>query len=91
MLGMMTVAGMTDLNAMNGIKALLSGCLNAVAVSVFIVAHQVYWRPAILMAVAAIVGGYAGGAIARRVDQRHVRVIVILIGIGMTAYFFIRG
>jgi uncharacterized protein len=91
MLGMMTVAGMTDLNAMNGIKALLSGCLNAVAVTVFIVAHQVYWRPAILMAVAAIAGGYAGGAIARRVDQRHVRVIVILIGVGMTAYFFIRG
>jgi uncharacterized membrane protein YfcA len=91
MLGMMTVAGFTDLNAMNGIKALLSGCLNAVAVTVFIVAHQVYWRPAILMAVAAIAGGYAGGAIARRVDQRHVRVIVILIGVGMTAYFFIRA
>lgn len=91
MLGMMTVAGMTDVNAMNGIKTLLSGCLNAVAVAVFIVAHQVYWPQASLMAVAAVAGGYAGGAIARKIDQQYIRWLVILLGFGMTAYFFVKG
>jgi uncharacterized protein len=91
MLGMMTVAGYTDVNQMNGIKTLLSGCLNAVAVVTFAIAHQIVWRPAALMAVAAIAGGYAGGAIARRVDPARVRALVIVIGVAMTAYFFVRG
>jgi uncharacterized membrane protein YfcA len=88
MLGMMTVAGYTDVNQMNGIKALLSGCLNAVAVVTFAIAHEIVWRPAALMAVAAIAGGYAGGAVARRVDPSRVRALVIVIGVAMTAYFF---
>jgi len=88
MLGMMTVAGYTDVNQTNGIKTLLSGCLNAVAVVTFAIAHEIVWRPAVLMAVAAIAGGYAGGAIARRVDPSRVRALVIVIGVAMTVYFF---
>jgi uncharacterized membrane protein YfcA len=91
MLGMMTVAGYSDVNQMNGIKALLSGCLNAVAVVTFALAHEIVWRPAAIMAVAAVAGGYAGGAIARRVDPTRVRALVIVIGVAMTAYFFVRA
>jgi uncharacterized protein len=90
MLGMMTVAGLTDVNQMNGIKTLLSGCLNAIAVVTFAIAHEIVWRPAALMAVAAIAGGYFGGWAARRVDPSRVRVLVIVIGLMMTAYFFIK-
>jgi hypothetical protein len=75
---------------MNGIKSLLSGCLNAIAVVTFALAHEIVWRPAMLMAVAAIAGGYAGGAIARRVDPSRVRTLVIVIGVAMTTYFFVR-
>jgi uncharacterized protein len=90
MLGMMTVAGMTQVNQMNGVKTLLSGCLNAVAVITFAIAHTIVWAPAAIMAVAAIAGGYAGGAIARRVDPARVRALVIVIGVAMTLYFFVR-
>jgi uncharacterized protein len=90
MLGMMTVAGFTDVNQMNGIKTLLSGCLNAIAVVTFAIAHEIVWRPALLMAVAAMAGGYAGGAIARRVRPATVRAFVIVIGTAMTVYFFAR-
>ncbi len=90
MLGMMTVAGFTDVNQMNGIKTLLSGCLNAIAVITFAVAHEIVWRPAVWMAVAAIAGGYAGGWAARRVDPARVRALVIVIGTAMTLYFFVR-
>jgi hypothetical protein len=90
MLGMMTIAGFTNIHEMNGIKALLSGCLNAVAVATFVAAHVIYWPQAILMAVAAIIGGYAGGFVARRVPAVHVRVAVIVLGAAMSLYFFRR-
>jgi uncharacterized protein len=90
MLGMMTVAGFTDVHEMNGIKALLSGCLNAVAVVTFIIAHEIFWPEAILMAIAAILGGYAGGWVARRVPAAYVRAAVIVLGAAMSVYFFLR-
>ncbi|HWZ58619.1 MAG TPA: sulfite exporter TauE/SafE family protein [Gemmatimonadaceae bacterium] len=90
MLGMMTIAGFTDVHKMNGIKALLSGCLNAVAVVTFMLAREIYWPQAILMAMAAIVGGYAGGWVARRIPAIYVRVAVIVLGATMSLYFFLR-
>jgi hypothetical protein len=89
MLGMMTIAGFTNVNEMNGIKALLSGCLNAVAVVTFILAHVIYWPEAILMAITAIIGGYAGGWVARRVSAIYVRATVIVLGAAMSLYFFL--
>jgi uncharacterized protein len=90
MLGMMTIAGFTNIHEMNGIKALLSGCLNAVAVATFVTAHVIYWPQAILMAIAAIIGGYAGGFVARRVPAAYVRGAVIVLGAAMSVYFFRR-
>ncbi len=90
MLGVMTLAGMTELHQMNGLKTLLTGCLNVVAAVAFAVAHEIVWRPAIVMAISAIVGGYAGGAIARRVPPARIRTLVIAIGLTMTIWFFVR-
>ncbi len=80
--------GMTDIHAMNGIKTLLSGTLNAVAAILFIVAHDVYWRPTLIMTVAGIVGGLVGPPIARRMKPAVIRGVVIGVGVAMTAYFF---
>jgi uncharacterized membrane protein YfcA len=43
------------------------------------------------MIAGSIAGVYAGAALARRVDRRWVRGIVLAIGWGMTVYFFARG
>lgn len=83
------VFGLTDLHAMNGLKTLVSGCLNAVAVGVFVIGGAVYWNEALIMLVAAVAGGYAGAAVARRVAPPVLRKFVILVGVAMTAYFFI--
>ena len=80
--------GMTDIHAMNGIKTLLSGTLNAVAALIFIVAHDVYWRETLVMMVAGIIGGLAGPIIARRMSPAVIRGVVIGVGVLMTAYFF---
>ncbi len=42
------------------------------------------------MMVAAIVGGYAGARVARRLPVASVRYAVIAIGFGLSAYYFIR-
>ncbi len=82
------VFGLTDLHAMNGLKALVSGCLNAVAVVAFVFGGAVYWNEALIMLVAAVAGGYAGAAVARHIPPPILRKFVIVVGVAMTAYFF---
>jgi uncharacterized membrane protein YfcA len=42
------------------------------------------------MAVAAIIGGYGGAALSRRVPSHHVRTFVIIIGFLLSGYLFLR-
>jgi uncharacterized protein len=49
---------------------------------------KVEWNYALIMAVAAILGGYLGAHFARRLDRDIVRWIVIAIGFGLAAYYF---
>lgn len=90
MLALLGVFGLTDLNAMNGMKTLLSGCLNAIAVVAFVAGGAVYWHEAIIMAVAAIAGGYVGASVARRIPGPVLRKFIILVGALMTVYFFMK-
>jgi uncharacterized membrane protein YfcA len=80
--------GLSDIHGMNGIKVILAGSLNAIAAVIFISAHEVYWRPTIAMMAAAILGGYVGPLIARRMDPAAIRGVVIAVGALMTVYFF---
>ena len=80
--------GLTDIHGMNGIKIILSTALNAIASCIFIAAHQIWWRPTLLMMAAGIAGGYLGPVMARRMKPEIIRAIVIAVGVVMTAYFF---
>ncbi|PWH13520.1 MAG: hypothetical protein DDG60_10095 [Anaerolineae bacterium] len=51
------------------------------------VAHKL---PAVVMTAGAIIGGYEGAGIARRIDARRVRTVVVWISIGLTVWFFVR-
>ncbi len=85
------IMGMDNIHQMNGMKTVLQTCINGVAVITFIIARAVVWLPALVMIVGAIVGGYGGAYIARKLDARAIRVFVILVGTGMTIYFFLRS
>jgi len=87
-LAAMRLFGMTDIHGMNGVKTALGGSLNAIASLIFIVAHQVDWRPTLLMLVAGVAGGYVGPILARRMPPAIIRAIVITVGALMTVYFF---
>jgi uncharacterized membrane protein YfcA len=90
MLATLGLMGMENINEMNAVKTVLQTCINGVAVITFIVAGAVEWPQAILMVVGAIIGGYGGAYYARKIEQRWVRLFVILVGCSMTLYFFIR-
>jgi uncharacterized membrane protein YfcA len=75
---------------MNALKTALATLVNGVAVVAFIWARAVVWGPGLVMVAGGIVGGYAGAAVARRTDPKHVRRLVLVVAWGMTAYFFAR-
>ncbi len=91
MLAMLTTLGMTDIHAMNALKTVLATVINGVAVVTFIVARAVYWKQGIVMIVGGIVGGYIGARYALKMPQIWVRVFVVLVGTGMTIYFFVKA
>jgi uncharacterized membrane protein YfcA len=87
-LALLAMVGMTDIHSMNGVKSVLSSATNGLAVIAFIVARAIYWPQAVAMSVGAMVGGYFGAHYAQRLPQPWVRAAVILVGAGLTVYFF---
>jgi len=90
MLATMTLAGMTNIHEMNGLKHVLAAALNGVALMAFVATGAIAWQPGATMMVGGIVGGYAGAATARLLDRRQVRRFVIVLAWAITAYFFWR-
>jgi uncharacterized protein len=90
MLATLAIAGMTDMHQMNAVKSVLAVLINGVALAEFIALGAIAWAPGIIMVAGGIAGGYVGAATARRVDQRHVRALVMVIAWGMTIYFFLQ-
>lgn len=90
MLAALGLIGMTDLHQMNGLKNLLAICINGVAAIWFTVSGAVIWPDALLMAVASILGGYAGARIAQRLGRKFVRWFVVAIGFSMAIALFFK-
>ena len=90
MLATLAIAGMTDMHQMNAVKSVLAVLINGVALAEFIALGAIAWAPGIIMVAGGIAGGYVGAATARRVDQRYVRALVMVIAWGMTIYFFLQ-
>lgn len=90
MLAALGVLGLTDIHQMNGLKALLGASVNGVAAAYFIWARMVVWPEFVVMVIGAIVGGYGGAVIARKMGSVMVRRIVIVIGFSMAASMFLK-
>ena len=90
-LAMLAGAGMTDIHSMNALKTIISSATNGIAVIAFIVARAVFWPQALVMILGALIGGYFGAHYSLRLPASLVRWFVILIGTGMTAYFFVKA
>jgi len=84
MLAALGLLGMQDINRANGIKNFLGICINSIAVVSFAITGLVVWPSALLMAVAALLGGYCGAHMAVRVEQATIRRAIVTIGFVIT-------
>jgi len=90
MLAALSILGLKDIHEMNSLKVVFGGSVNGIASAYFVWAHMVYWPDVVIMAVAAIAGGYGGAGMARKLGRTAVRRIVIAIGFGMAVSLFIK-
>jgi uncharacterized membrane protein YfcA len=91
MLATLGLFGMRDLERMNGLKNFCAAAINSVASVLFICGGRVLWRPALIMAVAAICGGLAGAHWAQRAGQKVARKAIVAIGFAASLYSFYKA
>jgi uncharacterized membrane protein YfcA len=99
MLAALTAAGLNIRNA-NATKNVLAGVMNASAVAIFIfgpyvhwpgVTQQVHWLQAGIACVGAVIGGFIGGHMVTRVNQKLLRLFAVIIGVALTIGLFYRA
>ena len=90
MLAALSIMGLTDIHEMNSLKVVLGGSVNGIAAVYFIVSGMVYWPYVLIMAVAAILGGYLAAGVARKLGKVFVRRVVIGVGFIMAISLFVK-
>lgn len=88
-LSYLALAGYTSINAMNGIKLLLSTVVALIAIVIFIYNDAIAWYEGFIVLVGTLFGGYVAAHASRRISQHHVRLVVIMASVAITIYFFI--
>lgn len=73
-----------DLQRLNALKGVLSLVINIVAALYFVAFAAVAWEAALLMLPAALIGGFSGVAVARRLPATALRIVVVLIGLAVS-------
>jgi len=91
MLGSFSLMGMRDIHKMNAIKTPLAAIINVTAFVFFAIRGLVVWPLAILMAAGAIAGGYGGARGAKRVNPRLLHFGIIIVGLLVSGWFFIKA
>ena len=87
-LSYLALAGFTNINAMNGLKLLVSTCVSLIAIVLFIYDGVIAWYQGSIVLVGTLAGGYVAAHYSRRLPQSYVRQFVIVASIGITLYFF---
>jgi uncharacterized protein len=79
--------GVTNIHHANGVKTLLASVVNGISAVLFFWGGLVHSPLAVFMAVAAILGGYAGARVARKLPAKYVRWSVIVVAFGLAGYY----
>lgn len=85
---MLSLFGYQDLNEINALKVASTTMANGIAFLLFVIDGQVVWRYCLLAMVTCAIGGYTSASLARKVPQQLLRATVVIIGLGMAAWFF---
>jgi uncharacterized membrane protein YfcA len=86
----LSLFGWQDLHEINALKVSATTPANGIACILFIAGNQVVWRYCLPAMVTCAIGGYLSARTARRVPQALLRAIIVVVGLSMAAWFFIR-
>ena len=87
MMAALTMMGLAVRNA-GAVKNILAGVINASAVAIFVFSKDVHWLQALITAVGASFGGWAGALMLRRVNEKLLKLGVVAIGVALTIGLF---
>jgi uncharacterized membrane protein YfcA len=94
-IGFLMLAGLTlagqSVRVAGSTKNLLASAMNASAVAIFVFTARPDWLKIAVVCLGAIAGGAIGGVMLKRVDERLLQVLVVLIGIALTIGLFVKG
>lgn len=85
---LLSLFGYQDIHAVNALKGVANLGANGMAFIIFVVRGEVVWRYCIAAMIAAAIGGYSSARLARHVPRRALRTGVVILGLGMAAWFF---
>ncbi len=87
MMAALTMAGLAVRNA-GAAKNILAGVMNASAVAIFVFSSDVHWIQAVITAIGASFGGWAGALMLKSVNEKLLKLGVVAIGIALTIGLF---
>jgi uncharacterized membrane protein YfcA len=75
----------------NALKSVLSAVTATVTVVVFGLFGPVHWLVVAVAAPASLLGGFLGAKVATRIPATPLRVLIVLFGVAVSIYLFLRG
>jgi uncharacterized protein len=88
---LLSLFGYQDLNEINALKVASTSMANGIAFVLFVINGQVVWRYCLVAMITCAIGGYTSASLARKIPQPVLRGTVVLIGLGMAAWFFYKN
>ena len=88
MLAALTLAGVAVRQA-GASKNILAAAINAAAVAVFLFSHEIGWIQVAVSATGALLGGWVGVRILHRINERILRIAIVVIGLILSVAMFI--
>lgn len=90
MLAALTLSGLAVRNA-GATKNVLAAVMNASAVAVFLFSNDIAWTQALVASVGAIIGGQVGAYALHRVNEKLLRVFIIVLGLTLAVGLFFKA
>ena len=86
----LTLAGQ-GVRASGATKNVVNVAMNFTAVVIFLVMAAMHWKQVAVTSAGAVIGSFAGVWLLRRLDEKILRVVIVIIGVGLTIGLFLRG
>ena len=88
MMPILSLTGVNDMQELNGLKNLMVTAIAGVGVVSYLIAGAVSWPGTLAMMAGAMIGGYLGGILAKRVRADVLKKVVIVFGFLIASYYF---